>query len=905
MGISQVSTLLLSVDSFVSDEMTGSKLSWQITEFVVARTEAIIARFLPDFVLPGFFCGHRLASGEGPNLAYLLAHLHALGVTQIAGIPIEKAIAKVLRRIDGPTTETFYSFFVANTLQAFGTFEGNPLLSEFTAAERENIRTATDTTHIYDPETNELRGFPNNYWAVLARCEFTRQQLGILPDDALLRQSVERLQGLLFRNPVGFFDDSREGRGRYDIYTADAHLFCEPLWPLFEKEKLESNLLQHARLLEKMAMENGASFVFGRSIGPLSICLTMEFLAMSLQRGHAADPARSMGLIWHAFESLAGCFEDDLIAVHRHGNTEAYRGIHRVLQMSIDCLAKLCYAAEKLHEMPEEQAPRSLLFPDIDELVSFDDRNGGVWLFRNTHFAFQLALIDGDNADYVPWPRSPGFLENPVSSPMLCGVLCLARGPLNFTTWGLPSRVEKGPDSLTIAHEGFRCVTSGKNAEPLKGRSTVRYRVEGDALVIEENLFFDELPEAISFFIPDSAQPLDVVFQSDQAFHADTVAIDGMAEWRSAWGGLRKLHQAHFQPAREIHFRCTIRPRLRVSITPGTEHDYPKALIEKLSPRQVVVEPRLSSTARMEDLPGIARELDIFHFGWPEYLLTNPGIDEEKFDRQRLEFASALGKSGAQIVWTMHNRRPHWWPAERGKRLYDAWAQIADGVIHHSAWGMKVALATFPFRPGTKHVVIPHGHFREQMQVTRSRAELEAQFRLPPCKTRFGLLGRWQPEKRVETVLAAFVQGARPGQQLVVTAYDEKTPRHDDPWIIFLPRKQWMSREDIAAYTQVCDALVSAHTGDTYFTSGISADAIGVGIPMLAPHREFFDETFRDAVFYHDNTEESLAALFESISPEEIENKKAAVRALQPESEWSLVAEKTIAFYRSLGRKRK
>src|SRR6202012_4170203 len=120
----------------------------------------------------------------------------------------------------------------------------------------------------------------------------------------------------------------------------------------------------------------------------------------------------------------------------------------------------------------------------------------------------------------------------------------------------------------------------------------------------------------------------------------------------------------------EMHFTCAIRPKLRVCMTPGTEHDYPRALLGKFSPRHVVAMPRMPATLRIEELPALAGDVDIFHFGWPEYLLANPGMAEEEFDRHRLKFASALGRSERQIVWTLHNRRPHWWPVERGRKLY-------------------------------------------------------------------------------------------------------------------------------------------------------------------------------------------------------------------------------------------
>ena len=887
------------------DLIPAAALSRQITDFVFERTEAIITRFLSDFVIPGFFYGHRKhGSSGGADLLSTLAHLHTLGVSKIAGVPLDRAMAKVLRDIDGPTTDTFYSYFVAESLLAFGPFENNPLLADFTDAERENVKAAVDSTQIYNPETQQLRGQPNNYWAVLARCEFARQRLGLLQDDSILQQTVAQTRELLFHNPLGYFDDDREGHGRYDTYSADTHLFCEPFWHLFDANRLDSNLRQHVRLVEKIAMGNGASFVFGRSTGPLSICMTMELAALALERGLAADATRSLGLVAHAFEAFKGWFEDDLINAHRHGNTEAYRGVYRILQMSLNCLCKLGYVAEKLRHLTAIAcAAEGSLFPSLDEFIPFDDRNAGVWMFRNEHLAFQLALTDGGSSDYAPWLRSPGLLENPVDSQLFCGVPRLTKGAREFTVGGLPVRVKKSDGAIAITYKNFRCVSGGQGTEPFPGQRTVTYRVEGDTIFGEEHLVFEQPPDALSFYVPETDRPLRVTVKSETLFHQDTIGVSGMGEWRSCWSALKNLHQVHLAPAREVRFSFEITPKLRLRMIPGREHDYMTALLTSL-PADYVVETPWPQGAAVKAEAMIAG-IDILHVGWPEYLFGAPGKYVEKFDRDYFQFIEELGRSGVRIVWTMHNRRPHHMESERGRELYRRWARIADGVIHHSQWGMKLMRAELPYRSDARHVVIPHGHFGAQMAATRPRAEIEAALGLSPCAMRFGVLGRWQKEKQVEMIFSAFLKAARPDQQLVVTAHTHDITKPDDPRIIFLPRKDWMLREDIAADTRLCDALISAHTGDTYLTSGVSADAVGVGIPMIAPHWEFFHETLGDAAIYHDNTVESLTAVFASITPADLERGKSATLAQQPKFAWPLLAEKTLEFYRSLGRKQK
>jgi glycosyltransferase involved in cell wall biosynthesis len=884
--------------------LSSSQLSREITEFTKRRTEALITRFLPDFHIPAFFCGiKRSTASEEPDLSYTLGNLYKLGVVEVAGVSTSKAMATLLRRVDGPATETFYSYRVAESLLAFGPFAGNPLLAGFTAAECENIRAATDSTKIYDPEKQSLGGFPNNYWAVLARCEFARQRLGILKDDSLLRRCIGHLENLLFKNSTAFFDDDNEGGGRYDIYSADVHLFSEPMWHLLDAKKLDFNLRQHVLLLEKIAMENGASCVYGRSIGALSICMTMELSAMALARGLATDPARSLGLIRHAFDAFQGWFEDDLINAHRGANTEGYRGIYRLMQMTVDCLGKLCYVAQKLRELPEasSEPANGVLFPAIDDYTAFDSRNAGLWMFRNAHISFQLPVTDGWNADYNASPRSPGVFENPVGGGLFCCAPRIAIGPHEYTPSGLPDLLLKSPASLSLSYETIRCVGGPKPHDALSGRYAVTWRVEGETIHCEGTVSLDREADGISFFIPESECALNVITESAQSLHQDTVAVSGMSEWRSAWGETKLVHQIHFKPAREIAFSIAITPKLRVRSIPMDDHDYTRALFAAMPEGWIAERPRPAGIGL--DAKILSRNIDIFHVGWPEHCFWPSGETNEEFDARTLRFIEEMSNFGVRIVWTMHNRRPHAWEAERGKRLYRAWAPVVDGVIHHSAWGMNLMRSELPYNPHARHVVIPHGHFGEQMQISRSRSEIEASLGLPPCAMRFGITGRWQKEKQVELIMEAFQSAARPNQQLVLTAYKQDMVKPDDPRIIFLPRKDWMLREEIAEHIRLCDALVSAHTGDTYLTSGLSADAVGAGLAMFVPHWEFFHETLGDAPVYHDNTLESLTAAFAVITPADIERGKAAFRALQAGCAWPLIAEKTLAFYRSLGKK--
>jgi hypothetical protein len=248
-----------------------------------------------------------------------------------------------------------------------------------------------------------------------------------------------------------------------------------------------------------------------------------------------------------------------------------------------------------------------------------------------------------------------------------------------------------------------------------------------------------------------------------------------------------------------------------------------------------------------------------------------------------VEFVVRLKTAGKKIAWTMHNRRPHHWPADEGRALYRAVAPHVDAAIHHSQWGMDLIRGELPYRDGCVHVVIPHAHFGEQMRIDATRESLEAKYNLPPCAIRFGVLGRYQPEKQVEMIVRAFRASARPDHQLVLTAYKKDTDLGDggDPRIIRLPRDDWMQRHQIAEHNTLCDALISAHTGDTYLTSGVAADAIGAGLAMIGPPWEYFRETLGEASIEFDGSEAGLASLLASITPTQIGASKSATAPLR------------------------
>ncbi len=547
-------------------DITPAVLGAQMADWVIAHTAAILARHFTNRVLPRFQAGHIVGPDTYADLMRLLGHLHGLGVTELAGAAVTDWIRYCLPTIDGARTQTFGSLNLAETLLEWGPFEGNPLLDGLSAAQRTNIATACDTTHIYRDD-GTIGEWSANYWMVLARAEFARQRLGLLSDTTVLTAALAHCAHLLHAPMADYFDDSATGVGRYDIYSLGVMSILRPLAHLLPEAPLRARLVRDTHMLETLALENGAGVGWGRSSGLLSVTHTLGQAVAALHDGLGEDPGRLWALAANAWAHVPGWFRDDLVAAHRGPMTDGYRGPHRLLQMTFDCLGNLAGIARTLRTLPASPPPRNPSFPPRDALMRFDQRTAGVWIFRNERLAFQLPFVSAWlGADYVPWPHSPGFFENPVDSPMRCGVPVVLHDGKAFGPGELPAYVAKIPGALTLTYASLlEEVAGGWMPDPawrrLPAQLSLTWRVEDDGLHFEQHLALAQAPDGLVISIPQAARPLDIEVRACSVpYHQDTIMVDGMGHYRSCWSQLTAIHQLHLQPTPEITVHFVVRP---------------------------------------------------------------------------------------------------------------------------------------------------------------------------------------------------------------------------------------------------------------------------------------------------------------------------------------------------------
>src|SRR4051812_28584803 len=173
---------------------TAAELADRLTGATVDILERGERRHLPGWRIPRTFAGHLVAADVWADVCFTLAHLRTAGVDAVAGDAIDMVLSRLLSEVDGPSTHTFFSYRIAETLLGAGPFEGNPLTAGFTEAQRHELVQAVDSADWL--ELLEAKVLPRNYAAVLSRCELGRLRLGLTDDPSTLDGLVERLVAL-------------------------------------------------------------------------------------------------------------------------------------------------------------------------------------------------------------------------------------------------------------------------------------------------------------------------------------------------------------------------------------------------------------------------------------------------------------------------------------------------------------------------------------------------------------------------------------------------------------------------------------------------------------------------------------------------------------------------------------
>jgi hypothetical protein len=882
--------------------VTATELADQLRRFVVDRVEDLVGDHAPGWRLPATFGGHRVEPDVAADLIYTLGHLHAGGVDAVAGTPLTDAVRAVLSRIDGTRTHTFFSYRVAETLRRWGpTFDGNPLLDGLTSEQVEQVRIACDSSE-WLPLLDESI-LPQNYAGVLARCESARLQLGLPVEPAVVDELVERARAVLSSNPWHYLDDSKHHVGRFDIYSADVWLFAQPfagqlgdLWT--------QGMSTALALVERVMADDGSAVTWGRSTGPLAGALTIELGALAVATGLGDDPAAWLGRAALAASAMPGWFDGGVANAHQHRDADGYRGPFRRLQLTLDLLGKLAWAANQLGGAgvsTDATTDRSVL-PNRDELIAFDpDRPAAVWTYRGSIGGFVVPFVGASRSDYLAAPRAPGRFEVPVDSELAAWLPVLWHGDRRAVPSGVPVSVEHRAGGVAAGWDTF---TFGAEMDPpaepytTAGSATVDYSVSGRTLTARWTLTAEQAPDAVSLVVPERPdQPLRVAAHGEGGthVHVDEVDVDGIAEWRSHWSAFSTVHEVEIEPVRaadgsvRADVSLSVTPQLRVAST-AFGHHYDKSLY---GPLTGLVSELACPWGPLGDASVDPSAVDLLHLHWPEWLAfddlpTHLAIVEEIRDRR------------IPVVWTAHNLTPHEKRPDAFDPIYELWATNADAVIHHSHGGMERFRSRYPTPDTTLHAVIPHGHFGDLWadHPGTEREDAEAALGLTPCDLRIGIVGAPRREKLVAEFLRGVAASSRDDIQVACWSLADTDDVPDDPRIVIAEPYEMA---DSAAYAQrlaVCDLLAMPFDPEgEMLATGTVFDAVGLGMPVLRSDWSFLVEVLGGAGIDVGHTAESVAAALDALDPETVRAARRAAVLRRDELAWDLISARTLALF--------
>ncbi len=876
---------------------TAATLAQELVDATVGVLEVIERRHLGGWRVPRTFAGHEVGADVRADLCYTLHHLAEAGVTTIAGEPIDAVLVRLLAEVDGARTHTFFSYRVAETLARGGPFAGNRLLADLTDEQRRQLDRATDSSDWL--ELLDAGVLPRNYAAVLARCELGRVKLGLADDPATLDRLVARVAEVVGENPHGALDDSNDRVGRYDIYTADVWLFCLPLASRLG-EVWDRGIDQALDLVRTVGARDGTAVAWGRSTGDLGAALTLELAALALADGRrageeglwlrrAADAARTV---------LAGFDDDGVASAHRHRSQDAYRGPERRLQLTFDLLGKVAWAAATLQRVESTQvaAPVAEAYPLGDSWVRFEDgRPAGVWAHRSRGASFVVPFVGTTRSHYLPAPVAPGTWEVPIDRDLPCWTPLVVHGLKRYTAGGLPASVTHERGAVTASWTELPVSGRGLDGDdpgpPLAATRTASLAVERRTLVVHDELTFEREPTAIGVAIPEVAgRPLHVEWTCSTGHAATTVTIDGLAEWRSPWSELARVHQLDLDPAAgPVGYEARVTPLLRAAST-AHGHHYHQSLYREMADR-VVGRPSPVGWDSVAD-PGFAH-LDLLHLHWPEWVAF------DDLDAHRRIIAD-LADHDIPVVWTAHNLTPHEKRPETYEPIYAAWAEAVDAVIHHSDWGEERLRSRYRFPSDCRHEVIPHGHFGGLWARAGlpSRDQAEAGLGLKATPLRIGIVGAPRAEKQVQTVLDAVAACSRRDVELVCWSLGPDDVVPDDPRIAIAERYRMVDRPTYARRLASCDvlALIFDPGGDMLAT-GAAADAVGLAVPVLRSDWGYLVEVLGDAGIEAGHTVASVAAAIDGLSVERLDRAKAAARERNLALDWPPLASRTADLF--------
>ncbi len=337
---------------------------------------------------------------------------------------------------------------------------------------------------------------------------------------------------------------------------------------------------------------------------------------------------------------------------------------------------------------------------------------------------------------------------------------------------------------------------------------------------------------------------------------------------------------------------------------------YPELLYSELRRQGETVE-------RYTIRKALTEKTDILHFHWPQMAKPqNRGVTAslDFWMRNGVEKIAALPAArarGAKVFWTVHNLNRHDHAASPLEEFFLAqFLKNCDATIHMTNSGRELAFSQIPQLKDRPFFVIPHGLYPDVYNNGLTRKAAREKLGLPIEKKLLVYFGMIRPYKNVSTLLESFLHAAPTDAHLVVAGKVHKSAKGLEANIRNSASQQsnitlmlnFLSDEALQLLAKAADICVFPYR--EIFNSGSIFYALSAARPSLVPESPVFQELASDfgenwvqcfnGSLTAEILTEALAKIPTTIDRTDKENPDLT------QIQWPLIAERTIAAYRSV-----
>jgi glycosyltransferase involved in cell wall biosynthesis len=270
---------------------------------------------------------------------------------------------------------------------------------------------------------------------------------------------------------------------------------------------------------------------------------------------------------------------------------------------------------------------------------------------------------------------------------------------------------------------------------------------------------------------------------------------------------------------------------------------------------------------------------------------------------ETIRLIDSLRGAGVKIVLTAHDLTPHSKQPELYDPLYQAWLGAADGVIHHSQWGLGALRARYQIREQAKHAIIflLGGRNKRSVVSPAKRARLEAALGLTAVPIRIGIFGTTRRERLVTEFLEGFARTTRDDTQVTCWSLTDQDVVPRDPRIVIPRRTRHVHDRTFRRMLAVCDVIAVPYQVDgEMLTTGFASSAVEAGIGVLRTDWPYLKEVLGDAAIPIGNDVEGFSMALSRLGVDDIERAKRTSSRLRSSHSWRTIAAQYEEFYESV-----